>query len=55
MWILVLLWVGSSGMATSSVPNFESKEACNKAYNTLKADVTWGSNNNLTGMCVSAR
>jgi hypothetical protein len=55
MWILVLVWVGSSGLTASSIPNFESKGACEKAYNVLKADVAWGSNINLQGMCVSAK
>jgi len=55
MWILVLVWAGSTGLTASSIPNFESKEACEKAYNVMKADVTWGSNINLQGMCVSAK
>jgi hypothetical protein len=55
MWILVLVWVASGNVTSSSIPNFESKEACEKAFNILKADVSWGPNVNLTGMCVSAK
>jgi hypothetical protein len=55
MWILVLVWVTSANLTASSIPNFESKEACEKAYNVLKAGVSWGSNVNLAGMCVSAK
>jgi hypothetical protein len=56
MWILVLVWVaGGANLTASSIPNFESKAACEKAYNTLKADVSWGSNVNLVGTCVSAK
>jgi hypothetical protein len=55
MWILVLLWVANANMTASSIPNFESKSACEKAFNVLKADVAWGSNINLIGMCVSAQ
>jgi hypothetical protein len=55
MWILVLAWVSSGALTASSIPNFESKEACEKAFNVLKADVSWGSNVNLVGKCVSAK
>ena len=52
-WTLVLLWVGGNTMTASSVPHFESKEACERAFNALKSDVSWGST--LIGMCVSAK
>jgi len=55
MWILVLLWVSSGSLTASSIPHFESKEACANAFNTLKADVSWGSNVNVVGTCVSAK
>jgi hypothetical protein len=63
MWILVLMWVAvpsspqSAGTAVTSlsIPNFESREACGNAYNTLKANVTWGQGIDLVGTCVSSR
>jgi hypothetical protein len=56
MWILVLVWVaGSANLTASSIPNFESKQACETAFNRLKSDVSWGENVNLVGTCVSAK
>jgi hypothetical protein len=55
-WILVLAWIGPSGALTaSSIPHFESKQACENALNVLKSRVTWGSNVDLIGTCVSAK
>jgi hypothetical protein len=55
MWTLVLLWVMSGTLTAHSVPNFETKQACGNAFNTLKAEVSWGDGINLVGLCVSAK
>jgi hypothetical protein len=63
MWTLVLMWISatssppaaSASLPVLTVPNFESKEACDKAYNVLSGEVTWGPNIKLVGTCVSSK
>jgi hypothetical protein len=64
MWTLVLIWIwvaaptpqsARTAMTSLSIPNFESKEACSVAYNSLKSDVTWGQDIDIVGLCVSSK
>ena len=56
LWtIAVVSVVGAINSTSLSVPNFESKEVCEKAFNALKSEVTWGHGFSLVGICVSLK